>query len=127
MPKPYVRKMPATWWLQKPAYVKFMLRELTAVFVAAYCVLLLIALWKLKHSPAAFDAFLSLLQTPWLIAFHAVAFLAAMYHTLTWFALVPKVLVVRVGEEKVSPVLLVASHWLLWLLVSIGLVWLAFK
>ena len=128
MPKPYVRKMPVTWWLKKRAYFWFMMRELTAVFTAIYCVMLLVMLFRMKgeHGGARYDEFMASLQTPWSIGFHFIAFLAAMYHTVTWFALVPKALVVRMGEEKVPPFILVGAHWLAWAVVSALLLWLVF-
>lgn len=127
MPKPYTRPMPASWWLQKRAYFWFMIREFTAVFVGIYCVLLLVFLWKIKHGGgAAYDDIVAKLQTPWSIAFHFIALVAAMYHTMTWFALVPKVMVVRMGEEKLPPVALVAAHWFLWLIVTAAIIWFVF-
>src|SRR5262245_31678043 len=110
MPKPYVRPVRATWWLRQRAYFWFMTRELTAVFVAVYFVLLLIILWRLKspNGGSAYDDILTWLQTSKVsLVFHFLAFVAAMYHTITWFALVPKVMVVRMGEEKLPPFLLV--------------------
>jgi fumarate reductase subunit C len=130
MPKPYVRPMPATWWLRNRAYFWFMMREFTAVFVAIYCVTLLIILWRIKrpmHGGAAYDDILAGLQSPWSVALHFFALLAAMFHTVTWFALVPKVMVLRAGEDKVPPVLLVLAHWVLWVLVTVGIIWAAFS
>jgi fumarate reductase subunit C len=102
-----------------------MMREFTAVFVAAYCVLLLLIVWHIKkssHPGVAYDDIMARLQTPWSVAFHFLALLAAMFHTVTWFALVPKVLVVRLGEDKLPPILLVLAHWALWLVVSATIV-----
>jgi fumarate reductase subunit C len=121
MPKPYIRKVPAAWWLKKSAYFYFMLRELTAVVMAAYCVLLLVMLWCLKQGSVQYANLLDLLQTPWSIALHFLACVAALYHTYTWFALAPKVLVIRLGEEKVPPGLLIAAHWVLWCAVLAAL------
>jgi len=127
MPKPYIRKMPATWWLRNRAYFWFMMRELTAVFMAVYCVLLLVMVYRLKQSNSSFfDFLLSILENPFSIAFHFLAFVAAMYHTWTWFALVPKVFVIRLGEEKVPPLLLVLGHWVGWFVVTAVLVWCVF-
>jgi len=126
MPKPYMRKMPATWWLRKRAYFWFMMRELTAVFMGVYCVVLLVMLYRMKQGGPQFDEFLAALQTPWSVGFHFIAFVAAMYHTVTWFALVPKALVLRMGEEKVPPIVLVGAHWLGWAVVSALLIWLVF-
>ncbi len=128
MPKPYIRKMPATWWLQKRAYFWFMVRELTVVFMAVYCVVLLVLLYRLKQSNASFYKFVGdVLQNPWSIGFHFLAFVAAMYHTITWFALVPKAMVIRMGEEKVPPFLLVGALWLAWVLITGLMIWLVLK
>ena len=124
MPKPFVRKMPATWWCQKSAYVYFMLRELTAVPVAAYCVFLLVLAWKVKQGGSAFDDLMDLMHSNlgWTVGLHFVALAAVMYHTMTWFELVPKVLVFWRGEEKLPPIALVLAHWVLWLIVTALLV-----
>ena len=41
--KPYVRPM-AGWWRRNPFFVRYMMRELTAPFVAIYALILLIGL-----------------------------------------------------------------------------------
>jgi fumarate reductase subunit C len=107
-----------------------MMRELTAVFVAIYCIALLIILWRIKSSNqggAVFDELLATLQTPWSVALHFLALIAAMYHKITWFALVPKVMVVRMGEEKLAPAWLVLAHWALWLVISAGILLFVFR
>ena len=38
--KEYVRPRAANWWLEKKSYTLFMLRELTALFVAGYAAVL---------------------------------------------------------------------------------------
>ena len=148
MPKPYIRKMPATWWLRKRAYFWFMLRELTAVFVAAYCVLLLILLWQLRQagntaearfqgpeaelSSARLNAQASELErivmfessTPWTIALHLVVLVFAVYHSVTWFNLTPQIMVIRMGEEKLPPIVLLLGNYLFWFAVSGLLIWL---
>ena len=127
MPKPYVRKLPAWWWLKTRSYFYFMLRELTAVFVAAYCVILLVMLWKLKRDPTEFDNFLDSLQSPWAIAFHFIALLFAAYHSATWFNLTPQIMVIRLGEEKVSPLLIGLSNYVIWFAVSAFIMWIVLK
>lgn len=127
MPKPYIRKMPATWWLRKRAYFWFMIRELTAVFVGAYCIVLMVFLWRIKQGVSQYQEFLDILQTPWSVGFHFVALVFAVYHSITWFNLLPKVIVLRQGEEKVPGVFLVAAHYLAWFAVSAVLVCLVFN
>jgi len=125
MAKPYVRKMPATWWLAHRAYFWFMLREFTSVFLAIYCVILLVMVWRIRHDQ--FDEFLAQLQNPWSVGFHFICLVAALFNTATWFALVPKVMVLRRGEEKVPAAVLVAAHWFMWLVVTAVCLVVAFR
>lgn len=116
----YIRPMPATWWLKNRYLVQFMIRELTAVFVAAYAVLLLIVLYKAAQGEEAFKAFYkSSLQCPACIGFQLICLAFVLYHTITWFNLTPKALVIWRGDEKVSPVLIAGANYVAWLAVSV--------
>ena len=118
--KEYVRPIPPTWWLHKYHLVLFMIRELTSVFTAAYAVLLLVTVVMAAWSHTAFDRFYKgVLQQPWMIALELVAFVFVVYHSVTWFNLTPKIMVVWRGEEKVSPVLIAGANYAAWLVVSI--------
>ena len=44
------RPLPRDWWLHKPAYFKFMVRELTSLAVLAYTLLIIWALWASAES-----------------------------------------------------------------------------
>jgi fumarate reductase subunit C len=110
--------MPLSWWLQKPQYFRFMLREFTAVFLAGYCVFLLVLLWKVKQGSDAYEDFRDRWIQPHYVVLHVLAFVAALYHSITWFNLTPKVMVIRRGEEKVPAALIAGANYVLWLLVS---------
>ncbi len=60
--KPYVRPISNTWWLEKPEYTLYMLRELTSVFVGGYAVVMLVGLRRLSEGQAAYEAFLAALR-----------------------------------------------------------------
>ena len=85
MARPYPRTVSKTWWLKRWPYRIFMLRELSAVFVAAYVVLLLVLVTKVHDGASAFEGYLDTLQSPGLIGFHVVALLFVMLHAITWF------------------------------------------
>lgn len=127
MPKPYVRKMPATWWLQRRSYFYFMMRELTALFIAAFCVELLVFVYRIKQGPMSYMDFLDQLKHPAAIGFHFIAFLFAAYHSITWFNLTPKAIVVRTGEDKVPDAMLILPNYVAWVVLSAGLVWVVFR
>jgi fumarate reductase subunit C len=122
-PKPYVPVMPVTWWLRKPAWFWFMMREFSSTFVAAFAVVLLLMLYKLSQGKEAYEAFVAGLRSLPAIAFHLVALTFAVLHTVTWFNAAPQAAAVRVGEKRVPPAALVAGNYLMWALVSLAVYW----
>ncbi|NRF71069.1 fumarate reductase subunit C [Aquincola sp. S2] len=88
-PKPYVRPM-AGWWRRDPFFMRYMVREATALGVAAYALVLLAGVWRLAQGQAAFEGWLQWLRSPWSIAFHLLLLLGMAYHTLSWFQIMPK-------------------------------------
>jgi fumarate reductase subunit C len=124
----YQRAMKPTWFLHNQYLVLFMIREITSLFVAAYCVFLLAMLWRASQGPAAFQQFFELLTRPGALWFHLVTFLFVAYHSITWFNLTPKVVILWKGEEKVAPGIIIGLHYAMWAvasLVVVGLFWLA--
>ncbi len=115
----YYPKLPATWWLRRPAYLRFMLRELSSVFIAIFLVVFLVQIHRLSQGPEAYAAFLEKLRSPGWIAFHIVALAFALYHSVTWFNLTAVVQVVRLGERQVSPRLVAVANFGLWAVVSL--------
>ena len=121
--RPYRRPMARTWWLNKRAYLLFMLREMTSIFIAAFLILSLVQLAQLARGAEAYAASLARLTSPWWVGFHLLALVAALYHSITWFNLTPKVMVVRIGEERLSPILIAASNYVAWLVISAVIAW----
>ncbi len=117
--KPYVRPISNTWWLEKPEYIVYMLRELTSVFVGGYAVVMLVGLCRLSQGEAAYEAFLAGLTSPIAIAFHVVALLFAVLHSATFFFAAPAALPLQIGEEKVSPGIVAGAHYVAWAVVSL--------
>ena len=120
MAKEYVRPIPATWWLRKRSYFLFILRELTSVFVGAYAVFLLVLVAR-ADDPQSFAALFDALKSPLSIALHLITLAMVLFHSVTWINLTPQVMVLWLGERRVSPVLIAASNHAAWLAVS-GLV-----
>jgi fumarate reductase subunit C len=54
---------------------------------------------------------------------NGIAFLFVLYHTITWFHLTPKALVVRLGGKRVPDSLLLALNYLAWIALSAAVVW----
>jgi succinate dehydrogenase subunit C len=98
----YVRPM-AGWWKRNPFFLVYMAREVTALFVAAYALVLLAGLARLSQGPAAFEQWLDGLRSPWSIGFHLLLLAIFVYHTYSWFTIMPKTMPpVVVGGQRLS-------------------------
>ena len=115
----YYPKMPFGWWLRRPGYIRFMIREVTSVFIAIFLVVLLVQIHQVAQGPEAYAAMLGKLRSPGWIVFNVVALAFALYHTVTWFKLTGVVQVVHLGERRVPPVLVVAGAFVAWGVVSL--------
>lgn len=121
--KPYVREYPKTWWLNRRPYFLFMMREFTAVFVAAYCVFLIYFVYKLSQGPEAYYGVTELLKSPLSIILHIIALVFAIYHSVTWFNLTPKVFILRFGEEQVPSFVISGANLIAWIVISVIVAW----
>ncbi len=89
--RPYVRPMDG-WWKKNPYFVEYMIHEGTALFVAAYALILLTGLVHLAQGEAQWNAWLLGLKHPLYIVFHLIALVAFGYHSWTWFHIMPRTL-----------------------------------
>ncbi|HIO72439.1 MAG TPA: fumarate reductase subunit C, partial [Flavobacteriales bacterium] len=105
-------------------YILFMIRELTSVFVAGYCIFLLVLVCKLTQGAEAYDNLMAVLKSPSSVALHLITLTFVLYHTITWFNLTPKILVLYRGEERIPEGLVAGVFYAGWVVVSIIVVWL---
>lgn len=119
--KPYVRDIPKFWWLGQRRYTIYMVRELTCLFIGAYVLVILVGLYRLSQGAAAYGAFLDALQRPLAIGFHLLALPFALLHMVTWFGLTPKAMPLRFGGRPVPGTAIVMAHYIVWFVVSAGL------
>jgi fumarate reductase subunit C len=111
-------RTPIFWWLGKWSYVKFIVRELTSLFVAYAAVLLVLHLRALAAGPESAERFEEWLRAPGTRAWHAVVLVLLVYHSETWFRLAPQALAVRFGGKRVPAAAIVAGHYAAWAAVS---------
>ena len=100
-PRWYRRRVSVWWWLKNPSYARFVLRELTSVFVAFFAVVYLWQLHALVQGPEAYGQFLARLRTPLFLAVNTVAFFLVLFHSITWLNLTPKAKVLRIRGKRV--------------------------
>ena len=123
---PLVREVPPTsCYFRHPLYMRYMSREITCIFVAAYCVLLVIGLQRLSSGQAAWEAFLQGLRSADSIVFHLLALIASVYHAATWFNATHKAMPVQIGEDFVQPGVISGAHYVVWVVLSLVILYLA--
>ncbi len=101
--RPYVRSMDG-WWKRDNYFKSYMAREATALLVAAYAVVLLAGVVRLSQGEAAFTNWLQYLKTPWMLVFHLIVLVTFVYHTWSWFNIMPKTMpIMFLGGKRVQP------------------------
>ncbi len=122
-PKWYRKQLPIFWWLGRPAYAKFITRELTSLAVGYAVLLIMLEIWVLSRGPEAHERFRSLLAWPPVLVFHGVVLLFLLFHSVTWFNLAPRALSVRLGRRRVPDAVVLAGHYASWLVATALVVW----
>ena len=115
----YTRPMPANWWLRNRKYFLFMMRELSGLFIALFVLVYLYSLSLLSKGQDVYGAFQESLRSGGFILFFLVALVFAIYHSYTWFSILGKVQVVRVGDKKVPERTIAAAAIAGWVAVSV--------
>ena len=111
------------WWLKRQPYVLFIVRELTSLFVGFYCLLLLVTLYMLGQGEKAYEGMLTFLRSGPIIALHIIALIFTVYHSVTWFNLTPKAIVVPMGEKRLPDVFIAGSNYVAWVILSGIMYW----
>lgn len=85
----YVRPMQG-WWRRDPFFVRYMVREVTAVAVLVYAIILMFGVLRLSQGEAAFNGWLAALRSPGSILLHLVLLVSFAVHAKSWFDIMPK-------------------------------------
>ena len=120
-----VREEGLRWIFRHPRYLRYMVREFSCLFIGAWTLLMVWGLKQLAEGPAAWAAFLERLTSPASIVFHVVALGFAAYHSYTWFNLTPKALPLQIGEEFVPDAVIAGTHFAVWAVLSLVILFLA--
>ena len=125
--QPYVRPVsPTTWYMRNGRYKRYMLREVTCLFVGFYCFLTIWGLASLAGGPGSWNGFLQSQQNLPMLVFHAVSLIYFLvYMTFDWFKLAPKAMPLQLGEQKLPDRVIVIGHYAAWIVVTLFVFWLA--
>lgn len=122
--KTYKKRMSIFWWASRWVHIKFISRELTSVFVAGYAILFMLYIRSILQGPEAFEEFSSMMRSPFIIVLHVIALSALLFHSVTWFNLAPKAMVIKIGEKNIPGIVIALLNYGGWIVISIVLMWL---
>ena len=109
--RPYVRSMNG-WWRRDPFFVRYMIREATALVVAAYAIVLLAGVLALAQGEATWNAWLAAMRTPLSIALNLLMLVGMIYHSYSWFDIMPKTMPpLFVGGKRVTAATITKLGW----------------
>ena len=113
-----------TWWLKKSTYLRYMMRELSSLFIGAFSVMMVWGLYQLSQGEAVYTAWLNGLWSNWL-PLSVLMFVFAVYHSFTWFLVTPKAMPLKISGRRIPGSVIIVAHLMLWLFCSI-LIWMLF-
>ena len=119
----YQRPVRLLWWTERRSYVLFVLRELSSVFIAWFVVFLLLLINAVSDGEASYQKFLDWSGQWWVVAINVIAMLFVLLHAVTWFALAPRAMVIKVRGRRLPPRQVVAAHYLAWFVLSAIVAW----
>jgi succinate dehydrogenase subunit C len=122
-PKWHREREPIFWWLRRGSYMRFIARELTSLAVGYSALLLVVQIFCLRAGETAWATFSRYLSSPWALGFHLLVVAALLFHTITWLALAPKAIVLRLGGRRLPDAAIVAGHYAAWVVASALVVW----
>ena len=120
----YRRPVSTWWWVRKRTYFVFVMRELSSIFIAWFVVFLLLLVAAVGRGGAAYKGFLDFAANPLVVAVNVVTFLFVVLHTVTWFSLTPKAMVVRSLGRPLPAWVVIASQYVGLVVVSVCVLWL---
>jgi fumarate reductase subunit C len=117
------RPVSTYWWLEKPSYFAFILREGSCMFVGWFVLYLLLLMRATVQGETAYRTFLAWSATPGILILNAVTLVFVLYHAITFFTAAPQAMVVHVGAKRVPGSLVRAGHYAAWAVVSAFVSW----
>ncbi len=126
-PRWYRPRVSVYWWLGQRQYLKFILRELSSVFVAVFVVITLLQLRALSKGPEAYARLQHKVQNPAVIGLNVISLFFVLFHTVTWFNLTPRAMPIRFRGKRLPEALIAAPNYAVWLVISVAVAWLVLR
>jgi fumarate reductase subunit C len=121
----WLRRRPSTyWWLERRAYLSFITRELSSIFIAWFVVYMLLLVRAVSRGDASYQEFLLWSRHPVVMVLNVVTLFFVVFHAVTWFNLAPKAMVVHVRGKRLPGLFISASNYGAWVAATALVVWL---
>jgi fumarate reductase subunit C len=112
-------EMPANWWTTKRNYRLFMLREISALFLAVFLLGYVFRLAALVDGEAAYYNYMEGVGGFWGILWNLAGLATLCYHAWSWFETAGIVAQVRIGGKPVAGDLIVKANLAAWAVISL--------
>jgi len=122
--KLYRRHINIFWWSKRWIHIKFISRELTSICVAIYSLLFLFFIVSVLGGPESYGNYVAFLKAPAMIVLHVFFLFGLIFHSITWFNLAPKAMVLKLGDKNIPGLFIALANYVGWVVLSIALLWL---
>ncbi|MFW7523551.1 fumarate reductase subunit FrdC [Vibrio ostreicida] len=116
---PYMRPVKRTWWLKRPAYRFYMLREATILPLITFTLFLTYGLIAFLLGSNTWQGWLTFMTHPIVITMNMIALFASLLHAHTFFSMMPQVMPIRLRGKLVTKSIVVLAQWSMVALVSL--------
>jgi fumarate reductase subunit C len=123
-PRWYRFQVSTWWWVARWPYLKFILREISSVFVAWFVVVLLLEIRALSRGPEAYAGLERWLQNPLIVLLNLITLFFVIFHAITWFNVAPRAMAIRLRGRRVPDLWIVGTNYVSWAAISLLVVWL---
>jgi fumarate reductase subunit C len=108
------------WWNRDPFFVRYMVREMSALAVAGYAIVLMVGVLRLSQGEAAWNGWLAAMKSPLSIALHLAFFVGMVVHAKSWFEIMPKTMpMMHLGGQRLAGSTITRAGWAATIVVSL--------
>lgn len=117
--RPFRPQIKRTWFLARPAYRAYALREFSSVIVGFFVFDLIAGLVCLHRGLDSWRWWVELQTNPLNLTLTVLTVFMSLVHSTTWFKATPKIIRIRRGVHYVADGWVVAQHYLLLVLFGV--------
>lgn len=122
-PRWYRRRMSTYWWMRRWSYLAFIAREVSSLFIVWFVAFTLWQIRALSHGKASYQQFQAWTRHPFIVTVNVIALIFVMIHSVTWFNLAPKAMVVHWRGKRVPSKWIAGPNFAAWALLSLIVAW----